>query len=62
MECRKAVNLKKCPCLHNECEHHGICCECLHYHLSLKELPACAFPAHIARTDERSFEVFKGLQ
>lgn len=58
MECQKEDNLKRCPCLYTECSHYGICCECLKYHLSLNQLPACCFPDNIAKTDERSFEKF----
>ena len=58
MECQKPKNLKNCTCLHIECARHGICCECLQYHLSSKELPACCFPNEISKTDERSFQKF----
>ena len=58
MECKKEENIKKCLCMHTECSRHGVCCECLSYHLGSRELPACCFPDEIARTDERSFEKF----
>lgn len=58
MECKRGVNAKKCTCLHTECSRHGVCCECIKYHLGSNELPACCFPKEIAETDERSFEKF----
>ena len=58
MECQKAANSEGCPCTHTECSSHGVCCECLKYHLNLRQLPACCFPDEIAKTDERSFEKF----
>ncbi|KAA0015151.1 MAG: cytosolic protein, partial [Thermoplasmata archaeon] len=36
----------------------GKCCECLRYHLSRRELPACCFPKEVERTYDRSFEKF----
>ena len=58
MECQKESNEKKCPCLHTECDKHGVCCECLKYHLSINQLPACCFPDDIAKTDERRISKF----
>ena len=61
MECQKESNKENCTCAHTECSRHGICCDCLRYHLSMKQLPACCFPDDIAKTDERSFEKFAEL-
>jgi hypothetical protein len=58
MDCKKDKNQETCNCSHTECSNHGICCECIRYHLNLKQLPACCFPEEIAKTDERSFEKF----
>ena len=58
MECQKDKNSISCSCAHTECSRHGVCCDCLRYHLSLDELPACCFPDHIAKTDGRSFRKF----
>jgi hypothetical protein len=38
-----------------------MCCECLHYHLGMRQLPACCFPKDVERTYDRSFERFAGL-
>jgi hypothetical protein len=35
-----------------------MCCECLAYHLSNKELPACCFPPEVEETYDRSFAKF----
>lgn len=57
MQCKIQENKEKCPCTY-PCDKKGKCCDCLHEHLSNKELPACCFPADIERTYNRSFEKF----
>jgi hypothetical protein len=54
----QTVNNKRCTCTYPGCSRHGVCCECLHYHLSMKQLPACAFPPEVERTYDRSFKRF----
>ncbi len=61
MECRKDANLKICNCSYSPCSRKGICCECLGYHLRMRELPACCFPNAVERTYDRSFERFAKL-
>ena len=55
-------NLKKntgrCNCSYPGCGRKGNCCDCLHYHLANKELPACCFPAAAEKTYDRSFRKF----
>jgi hypothetical protein len=51
-------NLKHCNCSYAGCGRKGRCCECLHYHLSMRQLPACCFPADVEETYDRSFERF----
>lgn len=58
MECKKESNLQNCPCTYEGCSKKGICCECLHYHLSRNELPACCFPPEVEKTYDRSFKKF----
>ena len=58
MECNKERNLQKCNCSYEPCSRKGICCECIQYHISNKELPACAFPDNVERTYDRSFRKF----
>lgn len=53
----KEENLKKCNCTY-DCDKKGICCECIAYHLSRKELPACCFSKEAEATYDRSFEKF----
>ncbi len=61
MECNKEKNLLKCNCTYNPCSRKGVCCDCIAYHLKLRELPACVFPDNVERTFDRSFEKFAQL-
>jgi len=51
-------NLKKCNCSYPGCPRKGICCECIKYHRSKNELPACYFPDNIEKNYDRSIENF----
>jgi len=53
----KAKNLERCNCTY-QCAKKGQCCECLHYHLSMQQLPACCFPKDADATNDRSFKTF----
>jgi hypothetical protein len=44
MECRKASNLANCACKSQDCARRGTCCECVAYHRSKGNLPACLRP------------------
>lgn len=61
MDCKKDRNLTRCNCSYTPCSRKGICCECIQYHLRMRELPACAFPANAEATYDRSFELFAEL-
>jgi hypothetical protein len=61
MECGKQKNLKKCNCTYDGCERKGVCCDCLRYHLSMRQLPGCCFSPAAERTYDRSFEKFAEL-
>jgi hypothetical protein len=61
MECRKEENLMSCNCSYEPCERKGICCECIAYHLRMRDLPACCFSDDTERTYDRSFEHFARL-
>ncbi|MHC4457145.1 MAG: DUF6485 family protein [Planctomycetota bacterium] len=50
MECKKEQNLKDCNCSYPGCERKGICCDCISYHLSSRQLPACCFPDDVEKT------------
>jgi hypothetical protein len=50
--------MDKCTCSYPGCSRKGNCCECLHYHLSNNELPACCFPPEVEKTYDRSFHRF----
>jgi Domain of unknown function (DUF6485) len=58
MECKIERNKENCNCTYEPCSKKGICCECLHYHLSMKQLPACCFPDDVEKTYDRSFKRF----
>ena len=61
MECRSEENLQKCNCTYEPCSRKGICCQCLSYHLRLRELPACCFPEDAEASFDRSFKFFSRL-
>ena len=61
MECKKEENLKNCSCSYEPCDRKGICCECLRYHLKMRQLPGCCFSEEAERTYDRSFEHFARL-
>ncbi|MBN1502612.1 hypothetical protein JW930_03640 [Candidatus Woesearchaeota archaeon] len=58
MECKKNSNLKICNCTYEPCNRKGLCCECIVYHRSNNELPACFFPGDIEKTYDRSIKKF----
>ncbi|MFO8089740.1 MAG: DUF6485 family protein [Desulfatiglandaceae bacterium] len=61
MECNREKNLEICNCTYDPCEKKGYCCRCIAYHLKMRQLPACCFPAEAERTYDRSFEHFARL-
>lgn len=55
MSCKNLQkNLTKCNCTYEPCSRKGICCECLEYHRSKGQLPACYFDERTERTYDRS--------
>jgi Domain of unknown function (DUF6485) len=61
MECNKSRNLENCNCSYEPCSRKGVCCDCISYHLKMRQLPACVFPDDVERTYDRSFERFASL-
>jgi len=61
MECNIEKTLTRCNCTYEPCPRKGRCCDCIAYHLKMDELPACAFPADVERTFDRSFDRFVSL-
>jgi hypothetical protein len=57
-ECNKKKNAAGCNCSWEPCSRKGLCCECLAYHWSRKELPACLFPDSVEKTYDRSLRMF----
>jgi hypothetical protein len=63
MECQNLEkNLSFCNCTYEPCSRKGMCCECIRYHVTKKELPACAFKPEAEKTYDRSFEKFVQTQ
>lgn len=62
MECNRKANMARCTCTYEPCDKKGICCECLRYHLALKQLPGCCFPPQAEKTYDRSFRKFIEVQ
>jgi len=58
MECKVEENLARCTCTYEPCAKKGKCCECILYHWSRRELPACLFPPEVERTYDRSLKRF----
>ena len=56
-ECKVEENKTNCNCSYS-CGKKGMCCECVSYHRSRGELPACYFPDAVERTYDRSIENF----
>ncbi len=61
MECNQQKNRSICNCSYEPCSRKGICCECIQYHLRIRELPACCFSDDVEKTYDRSFERFAQL-
>jgi hypothetical protein len=57
----KNKNTDFCPCTYPSCSRKGICCECIRYHLSNDELPACFFPVEAEKTYDRSKKYYLSL-
>ncbi len=52
----KKDNIANCNCTYLGCPRCGICCECIAYHGSSGELPACYFDKAAEKTYDRSIE------
>jgi hypothetical protein len=61
MDCKQDRNLQTCNCTYDPCSKKGTCCDCLSYHLQMRELPACCFPPEAERSFDRTFEHFSRL-
>ncbi len=51
-------NMEMCNCSYSPCPRKGTCCDCLHYHRKMGQLPACLFPDDVEETFDRSVEKF----
>ena len=61
MDCKLEKNRDRCNCSYEPCSRKGACCDCLSYHVRMRQLPACVFPEDAERTYDRSFEHFARL-
>jgi hypothetical protein len=61
MECKKEKNQDRCNCSYDPCSRKGVCCDCLTYHVKMRQLPACVFPDDAERSYDRSYEHFARL-
>ena len=57
MECKKNQNKDLCNCSY-PCSRKGMCCDCINYHRSMGQLPACYFPDDVEAGYDRSIENF----
>ena len=59
MDCENySQNMNYCNCSYPGCSKKGKCCECLHYHRRMGELPACFFTNDVEKTYDRSIAMF----
>ncbi|WP_291318241.1 DUF6485 family protein [Desulfonatronospira sp.] len=61
MQCNQEDNQAGCNCTYEPCPRKGICCQCIQYHIKMRQLPACAFPDDAEKNYDRSFEHFARL-
>lgn len=61
MECKIEKNAQNCTCTYS-CSKRGLCCECVAYHRSKKEIPGCFFPSEGEKTWDRSVKNFVNSQ
>lgn len=40
-------NKQQCTCAYTNCPRHGVCCQCVAYHLPQKQLPQCYVKAGV---------------
>jgi hypothetical protein len=63
MDCsKKEQNKKKCNCSATSCSRHGLCCECIEYHRTKDQLPACYFDDSAEKTWNRNIDFFISLR
>ncbi len=62
MECNVKANRQGCNCTYEPCSRKGKCCECIAYHRSSDEIPACYFTPDVERTYDRSVARFVALR
>ena len=58
MDCTMEKNQGYCTCTYASCSKKYKCCECLHYHRKMDQLPACYFSKDYEKTYDRSVANF----
>ncbi len=58
MQCHLEKNCGRCNCTYEPCARKGQCCECIAYHRTAGELPACYFSAAAEKSYDRSISRF----
>ena len=53
-------NSKQCACTY-DCPRRGKCCECVKYHRTKGQLPACYFNAEFEKTYDRSVSNYQKM-
>lgn len=43
----RANNKDFCTCSHTDCSRHGVCCQCVQFHLNQRQLPQCYVKAGV---------------
>jgi hypothetical protein len=57
-ECKLEQNKENCNCTYTACTRTGLCCECVKYHRSNNQVPACFFSAGAEKAHNRSIANF----
>ncbi len=57
-DCNTEKNMQMCSCTYESCSRKGKCCECIMYHKSAGQVPACFFSSSAERSYDRSVENF----
>lgn len=58
MTCKNSNSNPNCTCTYTSCSRHGICCECIAYHLKSNQMVGCFFPKDAEKTYDRSMSHF----
>jgi len=57
--CNREEIERECNCTYPNCPRKGKCCECIKYHRSMGQFPACFFTPEGEKTYDRSWSALK---